>query len=1295
MLTKELMNDKKYENYNAKIDLHGKKYDDIEKEYISKLFLICYKEHQKNPSGMTFDEFQNNFYPEYSTRPVDSILKKAKEYISEYYKLKIYSTNSKFGKDYHHINIKEVINSIEDIKNDINFFKCKIISPSSKNPIMSINDVILSEDETMSLRKAFNREKNIYKSFIFDYLKKHNKNKHGLCLNIAPTGSGKSYYTNNFISTDLLEDLIFNPTSLNKKVFYITDLKTNLLDSYNTAYDIIINFCYSYSLNDNIKEYLLSKICCVLSKADIIKSIKDSREYSVYYSLIESMAEKYNNQDILPQLKNQLDAIKSFDDNAKFQIEDVYKNIKLFFLKNLPNCNKKELKIINMFFIGEEIYNDNKNGPCIFFLTTAKAVFGIDTLYYKTYIFEEKNNIFFIDEADKQYGVLLSQSIKNTNEFDLYDMIRSISSLRYRKFKIDLSHQNETIENLRKKFVNEILQPFLTKYIYENSLELKNHNGTFSIFYDNISPFIVNKKQFAKLTIDAEKNVNIIEVRPSEYIQYDKNGKEFTNLILDSQRVLRSFIYFMRKIAETYSSEHKYNREMSHSDKIKLLLEEVNLLDLLVYVTDYKKKKNSYKIIDKDLDIIRLKPTYENASLIQRKYSNNPNTTILKCAKNNFVNFISATANHDSVITNFHLDYLREGLGKYFIEYSNEDKINLNIELKQKHKNITDNININIMTPPEHIDRITYDSLTHDCFLKLDDYKKIRVYEYFNAIFDFLSKKSSKIILMAASAFPEFYTIDKIDSVLKNNFNFTNFRIYPNKECDKFNAEFLRDLEKVNEMYKYLDSDQNNKVIIITTYNTVGAGVNIQPTNTSGINLSEYIAVDEARKDDYDIDSLYLAKPTHLLTSTDNTELNMEEILTISTHLRTLLDKNIISFDVYNGFLRQIADNIKVKSTIDKFHKNTEDYIPAVFAKVKQMIGRISRTNLRNKNINIYVSNELADILYGESCPVELFDTPEYIKFTNFIKLYETDQVKKTKITLDLYHNKNINTTMFFNSIKEHILHNAYYDKNEFYIEQWHQLRMLCLKNGVFLNEQAVEDFSDIGFKECLLSFKEASSSYFYSKKDEFIYEYNNDSIFPSKKSYRLIDDKSLNLHIISLNKELSNHFKEEGYVLNFTESKSALPYPMINDIYKGAIGEVIGKYVCEERFGIKINNDRSFNNDLFEVCDFFCLHPSLIIGVDMKNYNLSLNNEEYNKRILFRIETKIENKMLDKIILINTFLDDRKEVIKYGNIVDGQFFNNDISNSKVCIINGLLRSDGYFCDYSEYLKKLKEWINE
>lgn len=1294
MLIKELINDKKYENYNAKANFHGKKYDNIEKEYLANVFLFCYQEYQKDSLGMNFDDFQNNFYPKYSTRSTNPIIDKAREYLLESHKLKIYSTTFGYKKDYNYLNIKQIIDSIEDKEINSTFFKCKIISISSKNPIMTINDIILSEDEIISLKNAFSLERNIYKNSIFEYLKNNNKNKHGLCLNIAPTGSGKSYYTNNFISTDLLHDLIFNSLYINKKVFYITDLKTNLLDSYNTAYDIIIKFCQTYSLNNNIEEYLLSKICCVLSKADIIKMIKDSKEYCIYYSLIETMAEKYNNKDILLELKNQLDAIKSFDENSKFQIEEVYKKIKLFFLKHLPECNNKELKIINMFFIGEEIHNDNNNGTCIFFLTTAKAVFGIDTLYFKTYIFEEKENIFFIDESDKQYGVLLSQSIKNTNEFDLYDMIRSISSLRYRKFKIDSSHKGDTIENLRKKYINENLDPFLKKFLYENSIELKNHNGTFNIFNDNINPFIINRKQFAKLIIDEEKNINTIEVKPSEYIEYDKNGREFTNLILDSQKILRTFVYFMRTIAEIYSSEYKYNRKMSYSDKIKLLLEEVNLLNLLMYVIDYKKKKTTYKIIDRDLDIIKLKPTYENASLIQRKYSNNPNSIILKCAKFNFINFISATANHDSVITNFHLDYLKEGLGKNFIEYSEKNKIELNIELMQKHKNITNNVDINITTPPEHIDRITYDSLTHDFFFKVEDYKKLRLYEYFNSIFDFLSKESSKIMLMATSAFPESYTIDRIDSILKNNFNFSNFRIYPNGDCDKFNAEFLRDLEKVNEMYKYLDSDKKNKVIIITTYNTVGAGVNIQPTNTSGIDLSQYIAVDEARKDDYDIDSLYLATPTHLLTTTDNSELTTEEVLSVLTHLRTLLFKNIISSDIYYGFFRQMANNTRVKAGIDKLYKNTDDYIPAIVSKVKQMIGRISRTNLRNKNINIYVSSGLADVLHGNSIPVELFDTPEYIKFTNFISSIKNNKIKKPRLTLDVHYNRNINTSTFFNLIKNNILDNAYYNKDEVYIEQWHKLRELCLKNGVFLDEKSFENLSNIGFKDSLLSFKEAASCYYYSKKDDSFYEYDNNSMCSSKKAYHLIDEKYLNLHIINLNKELSNHFKQHNYALSFIKSKFALPYPMINDIYKGAIGETIGRYVFEERFGIKINNDKTFNNNLFEVCDFFCLHSLLTIGVDMKNYNLSINNDEYNKKILNKIETKITNKILDKVVLANTILDDRKEVIQYGNIIQGQFFINDISNSEVCIINGLLRNDGCFCDYSGYLKKLKEWIN-
>lgn len=1297
MITLETLKDSKYKEYNGSVSLHMKRYDTIEIEYLAYLFLVAYKEHHNNGNGQALDNFFKDFFQKYSSRSTKAILEKSKKYFESVYNIKTYTVNDRYQNDYNHINIMSIINNIDGVDNNSSLFKCKVISATSRNPIMSINNIELSDEDYLLLKEAFSQEKKISKGFIFDYLKTHNIKKKGLCLNIAPTGSGKSYLTNNFISTDLLCQLIFNPSSNEKKVFYITDLKTNLFEAYNTSYDNIVSFCHNHHLNDDIQQYLLSKICCILSKSDLIKNIKQSSEFSVFYTLIENMAEKYNNKDILLQIKNQLDAIKSFDENSRFQIDDVYNLIKSFFLKHFPKCDKKEIKIINMFFIGEEILTKNKTGTCVFFLTTAKAVFGVESLYFKTCVFDEENNIFFIDESDKQYGILLSQSIKNTHEFDLYDMIRNISSIQYRKFKIDSSHGYNKIEKARLIFCNTVLQPFLNKYLYENSLELKNHNGTFNIFNDNINPFVINNKQFAKLSIDKDNNVNIIEIKSQDYIPYNKDGKEFTNLIRDSQRLLRFFVYFMRDIAITYSSQPKYNREMSHSDKIKLLLEEVNLLELLRYVTDYKKSRNYYDIIDKSLDITKLKPGYENVSLIQRKYSNNPNSMILRCAKKNFVNFISATANHDSVVTNFNMSYLRKNLGEHFIEYSQDDKKKLYSELAQKHGEINNNISINIGTPPNHIDRIDFDCFMHDCLIKEEDYIKTRLYEYFNCTFDFLSNPSSKVMLIATSAFPSVNTITKIDSLLRHQYKFTDFRIYPNKECEKFNAEFLRDTEKVSDMYKYLESDQKNKLVIITTYNTVGAGVNIQPTNTSGIKLSDYISIDRARRNDYDIDSLYLGKPTHLLTSTESSELNMEEILSILTHLRTLLVKNIISLETYNSLFRGMADNIKIKPQIDKLHKETQDYIYAVFAKVKQMIGRISRTNLRNKNINIYVSNELANTLGGQNIDVELFDTPEYLKFTNFISSFTPDVMfnKKMTFSLDIHANRNMNTGMFFEQVKGYILSNAYQEKNEDYIKRWHSLREVCLKSGVFLDKDAIDAISEIGFKECLLSFKEASSSYYIIPKGGLAYEYNNVSHINKKaKCERLIDEKHLNLHVIRLNKELSSYFNRNGYALEFKESNSAIPYPMVNDIYKGAIGEAIGEYVFQERFGIILNNDDIFKNNLFEVCDFFCLHPVKKIGVDMKNYNLFLNDEKYNKRILSKIEDKIENKAMDKIVIVNTFLDERKEAIIYGNITGCEFFSCDINKAKVCVINGLLRLDGYFCDYSGYLKTLKDWIN-
>ena len=155
------------------------------------------------------------------------------------------------------------------------------------------------------------------------------------------------------------------------------------------------------------------------------------------------------------------------------------------------------------------------------------------------------------------------------------------------------------------------------------------------------------------------------------------------------------------------------------------------------------------------------------------------------------------------------------------------------------------------------------------------------------------------------------------------------------------------------------------------------------------------------------------------------------------------------------------------------------------------------------------------------------------------------------------------------------------------------------------------------------------------------------------------------------------------------------MPPNMCNDIYKGALGEAIGEWLFEEKLNISIIKDKSIKKDLFEIADFFIKSSNGIIGVDMKNYNLILNNNEHNYKLLNKIENKLEGDYLKKIIIINTFLGEMKSEIKYGFVNNGYFEEvKDTKNTNVCIINGILDKNGnLLIDYAYYLEKLMEWI--
>ena len=69
--------------------------------------------------------------------------------------------------------------------------------------------------------------------------------------------------------------------------------------------------------------------------------------------------------------------------------------------------------------------------------------------------------------------------------------------------------------------------------------------------------------------------------------------------------------------------------------------------------------------------------------------------------------------------------------------------------------------------------------------------------------------------------------------------------------------------------------------------------------------------------------------------------------------------------------------------------------------------------------------------------------------------------------------------------------------------------------------------------------------------------------------------------------------FEKHGYATSFVPSEFILTPPMFNNIYKGALGEVVGKYILEQYAGVTLQECAT---NFRWICDARALLNCLII---------------------------------------------------------------------------------------------------
>jgi len=373
---------------------------------------------------------------------------------------------------------------------------------------------------------------------------------------------------------------------------------------------------------------------------------------------------------------------------------------------------------------------------------------------------------------------------------------------------------------------------------------------------------------------------------------------------------------------------------------------------------------------------------------------------------------ISATSLIRSVVSNFDLDYL-------------EVK-----EVFTKEINIKDNTEIEVIEPKEIDDVYLMDELS-----LMDEYLKNRFLSFYEVYEKFLDSEMESFLYLENEYLDKRF--DKLIQIARKRLNKKH-----NVESEVF---VLRDKKEYKEFLK----KKKGKFFIISTYQNVGAGTNLNYDNK-------------------DIDGIYLGEITNLI--------DFENKNSAIYILLSLYHKNLISSKNLNFMLKHLMSMNEPRLKIIPQYKKTDDYVNALMDKVIQGIGRLYRVDKEAKKwvfINYKLYNEAQYFEYeGAVLPVVKRLCKHRKKEESFIEAIKNNEYAKRKINyllnaLDSYKDE-------YKKLREYIFRNPSCDMPEY------KLFYAKLPSVYYYKEEMEYTYVEISKK----------------KKDGFI-EFSKEKIYP------------------------------------------------------------------------------------------------------------------------------------------------------------------------------------------------------
>lgn len=1094
--------------------------------------------------------------------------------------------------------------------------------------------------------------------YIYEILKEkiETMDSNGLFLLPLPTGSGKTYNVIKYIKENYKS----------KKIFFISN---------------------QLKLLPNLEDF--QKGMTAEEKNDIAKHfLKLPSIYDSYKTFFEKYSEdeclvKYED---LRELDKIIKCYEQFDDSElkqyyydKFSSKELEfrKKVKKYFNSN-SSIASSDYEYLRTLYPAVEM--DEKN---IVIMSTKKFFLPIDKITSGiAYLPTEKikDCVIFFDEFDAVKDELLDIIVKGNDYYkiDCIKLVRKIFSNAYNlsgslifddviNYPIEtdtyIKKGNDIIGKL-KKYMDEyydlyyrIKYPFLKKEHEEKK--------TF-IFKDIRSVLVSSDKENKQLKFESnEENVTNYIVKEAKQLSFEPNT--IRRVIDESIYLLKNFMYNVLKLARLC---YEYNFKVKKDNNTNLIDSINSIIDRMDFGQEYKSflvkeifnltktrelESSEYEIEDKRdrrrrkydfyydgfsfVQLVDIDNEFYETKIYFNMFNLTPEAMMLKVASIHKVVGISATATFNTCIKNFDINFLKYKLEKHFteLEYEQYEMFKELYEQEQlDYAILIEKTPSNDKSLKEEVLKIIVDKEEFKKEIEsLPIFYKEKLKDIFNILIEyerFMNRVNHHSFIFFLS-----YNLNNFCDIKAFVFKWV-------KRLKSFDTDtYLEIIDKSIIKDSDFDTKMTNhkKVFLISCYQTIGVGINLNyPIPNSDIFSEDNLIIGNSEKMEKDIDGCYLSKVTNVIPfAKRGIELEDELLAKVLYYLEYLKANDEISYFMFNKALNGLFNNSG--TYIGKFHSYKDICIGATRVLV-QAIGRICRTH--NKNKQVYIS-------YEQDNENFIRDIKEYLSKFTFNKEFQSFLDKISP------HRANLIKEVTYSNIESYKETKRLlgWPWDEYRMKEWLRLRNFVLKhptaNGSdFINNM---DLKKYYFKMSERLSGYSVDKYNYTKNIDFNASRNSNGLL-EKRLYVSAEDCKLT-HLMR-NEYFKNYFIVRGYATDFEENTYIMCPLLYHSIYKGALGEVIGK-ACFDKYGIVANQINDFKT--FELFDYY----NGQIYYDFKKWDSSFKISEDEQ--LNKINTKMEYGNITRAYIINVLFEGY-----YDKELEGLLYNYD--NKKIVTVSWL-----------------------